>query len=251
MNKIILSERILFRRCILKTSSLVIQHPQDSNHNGLVCMRNHQQIRRYSPGIWVTISESSPVKFLQDITIYLHDASGIPWWSTIILSTFLLRSAITFPLALYQNKILAKVEKLSTEDMPLIAKELKMETAVAVRKFKWTEDQARVMYLKSLNKQWKNLIIKENCHPMKSAVVLIFQLPLWIGQSMALRNMIFMQPDPSLLKAQIVCAEMTLGGFGWIPNLTEVDHSYILPVTLGVMNLAILEVILDKQHVNN
>ena len=36
---------------------------------------------------------------------------------------------------------------------------------------------------------------------------------------------------------------MSLGGFVWIQNLTEVDHSYILPVTLGLINLAILEVI--------
>jgi mitochondrial inner membrane protein COX18 len=61
-------------------------------------------------------------------------------------------------------------------------------------------------------------------------------------QSCALRNNIFMMPDPTSIKANIVCAEMSLGGFGWIPNLVEVDHSYILPVTLGLINLAIIEV---------
>lgn len=44
------------------------------------------------------------------------------------------------------------------------------------------------------------------------------------------------------LRAQIVVTEMTIGGFGWIPNLTVVDNSYILPVTLGLINLAIVEV---------
>lgn len=244
MNKIILLEKTLLRKSILNTSLVVIQHPQHNHQNGSISLRNHQQVRQYSgPGLWNSISESAPVNFLQELTINLHDTSGLPWWSTIVLSTILLRGAITFPLALYQNKILAKVERLSTEEMPKIAKELKMETAVAIKKFKWTEQQARVMYMKSLNKQWKNLIVKENCHPMKSAVVLIVQLPLWIFQSMALRNLIFMQPDPSIIKAQMVCAELALGGFGWIPNLTEVDHSYILPVTLGLLNLAILEVI--------
>lgn len=44
------------------------------------------------------------------------------------------------------------------------------------------------------------------------------------------------------LDAQITFTELTLGGFGWIPNLTEVDGSYILPVALGIINLIIIEV---------
>lgn len=59
---------------------------------------------------------------------------------------------------------------------------------------------------------------------------------------MALRNMINMMPDPTSLQAQIVVTEMTIGGFGWIPNLTVVDSSYILPVALGLINLGIIEV---------
>lgn len=70
------------------------------------------------------------------------------------------------------------------------------------------------------------------------------QIPLWIFQSVALRNLVNMLPDPTSLQAQIVVTEMTIGGFGWIPNLTEVDSSYILPVTLGIINLAIIEVII-------
>ena len=73
-------------------------------------------------------------------------------------------------------------------------------------------------------------------------LVLWFQIPLWITQSWAIRNLLYMQPDPTLLQAQMVCADMMVGGFGWIPNLTEVDHSYILPVMLGVINLTIIEV---------
>jgi inner membrane protein COX18 len=61
-------------------------------------------------------------------------------------------------------------------------------------------------------------------------------------QSFALRNMLFMMPNPEDTTAQIICAEMMLGGFGWIPNLVEVDHSYILPVALGILNLTIVEV---------
>ena len=93
-----------------------------------------------------------------------------------------------------------------------------------------------------MRKQWDNLIIRDNCHPLKTIIVLWGQIPLWIVQSMALRNLLNMLPDPSLLKAKLVYTELTLGGFGFIPNLTETDSSLIIPVTLGLLNLAIIEV---------
>lgn len=165
----------------------------------------------------------------------------MPWWSTIIVSTVLLRGIITFPLAIYQSRIMAKVEKL-TEEMPALVAELKGEAAFAMKKYGWTEKQTRIMYNRSLKKQWDNLIVRDNCHPAKSTIVLLFQIPLWITQSWAIRNLIYMQPDPTALKAQVIAAEMMLGGFGWVPNLAEVDHSLILPVTLGLLNLTIIEV---------
>lgn len=47
------------------------------------------------------------------------------------------------------------------------------------------------------------------------------------------------------INAQLTFTQLTVGGFGWIPNLTEVDASCILPVTLGVINLAIIEVFMQ------
>ena len=73
-------------------------------------------------------------------------------------------------------------------------------------------------------------------------VLLWGQIPLWIVQSVAIRNLVSMLPDPTAIEAQIAYTELTLGGFGWIPNLTELDHSLIFPVALGVINLSIIEV---------
>ena len=42
--------------------------------------------------------------------------------------------------------------------------------------------------------------------------------------------------------AQLLHLSMSLGGFGWIPNLTVVDQSFILPVVMVVSNLAIIQV---------
>lgn len=66
------------------------------------------------------------------------------------------------------------------DEMPELVKELKMETAMAIKKFGWSEAQARIMYNRSVKKQWNNLIIRDNCHPMKASVILIVQIPLWI-----------------------------------------------------------------------
>lgn len=223
------------QRCTVSASG-ILKH---ANYN--ISQPHHQQRRNFTQEFWLGVSQSAPVAVLQESITQLHDLTGLPWWSSIMLSTFLLRGAITFPLAIYQSKILAKVEKLQDE-MPAIVKELKMETAYGMKKFKWTEKQARLLYNSSLKKQWNNLIVRDNCHPAKATIIIWFQIPLWITQSWAIRNLIYMQPDPTLLKAQMITAEMLVGGFGWIPNLTELDHSYILPVMLGVINLSIIEV---------
>ena len=46
--------------------------------------------------------------FLQNVHDYLH----LPWWAVVLGSTFALRSAVTLPLAIHQQKVLAKIELL-------------------------------------------------------------------------------------------------------------------------------------------
>lgn len=235
MLKAVIVKPFVIQRSFLQSSSIL----QTSSFN--VSPQNQHQRRQFSQGFWNDVSNSTPVCSMQEAITQLHDMSGLPWWSTIIVSTVLLRGLITFPLSIYQSKVLAKVEKISGE-MPEIVKELKMETNLAVRKFKWNEQQAKAMYTRSLKQQWNKLVVRDNCHPMKASIVIIFQIPLWLTQSWALRNLIYMQPDPSSLEAQVAFSELLVGGFGFIPNLTEVDHSLILPITLGVLNLTIIEV---------
>lgn len=90
--------------------------------------------------------------------------------------------------------------------------------------------------------QWNKLIVRDNCHPLKSMIVVWGQMPLWIIQSVSLRNLLMGLPDSNSLAAQIIYTELSLGGFAWIPNLVAPDSSFIIPVTLGLINLAIIEV---------
>ena len=41
-----------------------------------------------------------------------HSATHLPWWAVILASTIALRSLLTLPLAVYQNKVMAKMELL-------------------------------------------------------------------------------------------------------------------------------------------
>lgn len=238
-------EAVLLKRCLLQPS-IALSYPSckalPSNH--------HQQQRHFSfQNFWDSVSNSPPVHFMQDSLTQLHDVSGLPWWSSIIVSTIIIRGAITFPLAVHQAKNLTKFEKV-TEEMPALVKELKVETAHAMKKFKWNEKQARIMYNHSLKKQYNRLIVRDNCHPAKSTLLVLIQVPLWITLSWSIRNLIYMRPDPSSLNAQLIFTQLTVGGFGWIPNLTEIDHSFILPVTFGVLNLSIIEVRKNDDDLN-
>lgn len=109
------------------------------------------QVNSPFTGIWHTLSQSSPVAYIQDTLTTIHDYSGLPWWASIVVSTILSRTLITLPLAIYQHKIMARLELLALE-MPAIVGELKKEAAVAMKKFNWTEKQTRLVYNRSVRK---------------------------------------------------------------------------------------------------
>ncbi|CAG9864458.1 unnamed protein product [Phyllotreta striolata] len=198
-----------------------------------------ESIAKTQTGIFKSISESTPVEYCQNVLVTVHDYSGLPWWATIICTTVLARGFVTLPLAIYQNYILAKLENLKLE-MPAIANELRKETSMAVKLYKWDEKQARAVFNRSIRKQWQKLILRDNCHPFKASLLMLFQIPTWVCLSVSLRNLVYMLPLRDS-NAEIIYAELTLGGFGFIPNLTAVDSSWILPVSVGVINLLIIE----------
>lgn len=100
--------------------------------------------------VYQSLSTSTPVAYVQQGLIEIHDFTGLPWWLSIVLSTFLFRSLVTLPLTIYQQKITARLEKISLE-MPAIVEELKKEAAMAMRKFKWTEQHTKTVYQRSVS----------------------------------------------------------------------------------------------------
>lgn len=63
-----------------------------------------------SPSSWYeALAASAPVRTAEEVLLGAHEATGLPWWGSIILTTVALRGAVTLPLAAYQHYILAKV----------------------------------------------------------------------------------------------------------------------------------------------
>lgn len=83
--------------------------------------------------------------------------------------------------------------------------------------------------------------MRDNCHPFKTGLLLWFQIPLWVCYSVSLRNLVNKLPVDDVA-AEITVLELALGGTGWFHNLIAPDPTFILPVTMGLANLAIVEV---------
>lgn len=94
---------------VINCSSLYL-HKEVKNLNEI--QKRNFSYQSYIGDIWSALSNSTPVAYLQNGLIYLHDTTGLPWWATIILSTFILRSFITLPFAVYQVKILLNLIKI-------------------------------------------------------------------------------------------------------------------------------------------
>ncbi|XP_074647552.1 cytochrome c oxidase assembly protein COX18, mitochondrial-like [Tubulanus polymorphus] len=208
-----------------------------TNHN----VFNFEQRRNFSADFYNNYlsAESPPIGLAQNILEYVHCTTGLPWWASIMLTTFGLRTIVTLPLAVYSQKIIAKVELLQPEIMAL-SKRLKLEVAQATQQFKWDKKLARRKYNSTMKKLIKDLYIRENSHPFKASLVVWIQLPMWICLSFALRNMSGYVPIKGV-EATVLAPGFVNEGALWFSNLCLADTTFILPVTLGLLNLIIIE----------
>lgn len=209
---------------------------------GSVCYmpKRHKSFTESISDIYMAVSNSTTVSYFQNCLISFHDITGLPWWATIIIYTIGLRM-LTFPLAIYAQKIKAHLHSILQIEMPAMNDELKREVAIAKKKFNLSDKDAYFLYKKSFNTQYRKMIERDNCHPMKTTILFWFQIPIWICHSIGIRNIITMRPDPNSYKAFVAFTQMSVGGFLWVPNLIEIDSSYILPVLWCITNLINIE----------
>lgn len=140
-----------FTHCLRYTQKVRLTHihnaPRNFSFYGAI-----QSLVETQASFFKTLSESAPVGHFQNMLLTVHDFTGLPWWATIIGTTVALRTAITLPLAIHQNYIVAKIENLNLE-MVEIVDELKKEMIVAVKLYKWDE--------KTANRHFKRSVIQQ------------------------------------------------------------------------------------------
>ncbi|CAJ1059292.1 cytochrome c oxidase assembly protein COX18%2C mitochondrial isoform X11 [Xyrichtys novacula] len=256
----VLKPRPLLRACFLKARPLqlsgkglynTLNDPQLPPPSGLPSLWSHRSllrnpsgsgVRRFSgaagesqssAGWYSALSDSAPVHLCEHFLVSVQEGSGLPWWLSITVATLSVRSLITLPFAAYQLVIIGKVEALQAEISEL-AKRLRYEVSIRARERGWTEKQCRFQFQKNLRRLVSQLYIRDNCHPFKASLLVWVQLPLWISLSLALRNLSL---DQSALHSGLAA-----GGALWFPDLTTPDSTWILPVSLGLINLLIVEV---------
>uniref|UniRef100_UPI00398F7822 cytochrome c oxidase assembly protein COX18, mitochondrial isoform X1 n=2 Tax=Pristiophorus japonicus TaxID=55135 RepID=UPI00398F7822 len=189
-------------------------------------------------GWYESFADSAPVHLTQDLLTNVQQATGLPWWASIICTTVALRASVTLPLAVYQMYIIAKVENLQLE-IAEFAKQLRYEVSVRAKQVGWSEKVARFHFRKNLRRIISELYVRDNCHPFKASLLIWVQLPLWIFISIALRNLSLAASDPA---AVLAVQDLAIGGVLWFPDLTLPDSTWILPISLGFINLLIVEI---------
>jgi len=142
---------------------------------------------------------------------HIHNDLDIPWWTTIIIMTCIIR-LITVKFVILSQKNTAKMTNNMPETQALQAK-------VTDAKHRGDlYDQAK--YTMELQK-----IIKDperGVNPLASMAPLMVQMPFFIGMFLGLRGM-----------ANLPVESMTNGGLAWFTDLTVMDPYYVLPAIMA------------------
>ncbi|XP_035382486.1 uncharacterized protein LOC113587940 isoform X2 [Electrophorus electricus] len=137
---------------------------------------------------------------------------------------------------------MSQVEALQKE-IAEIAKQLSYEISVRAKEKHWSEKTCRYHFRKNLQRVVSELYIRDNCHPFKTSLLIWVQLPMWVGVSLALRNLsVGVEHIPGGLLEQLAA-----GGTLWFPDLTLPDSTWVIPVSLGLVNLLITEIFALRQ----
>ncbi|XP_074848143.1 cytochrome c oxidase assembly protein COX18, mitochondrial isoform X2 [Carettochelys insculpta] len=120
-----------------------------------------------------------------------------------------------------------------------MSKRLRYEVSVCKKQLGWSEKVASFHFRKNLRRIVSELYVRDNCHPFKATLLMWIQIPVWVFVSIALRNCSVGAADSEVLAVQ---EQLSIGGTLWFTDLTVPDTTWILPVSLGLLNLLIVEI---------
>jgi len=170
------------------------------------------------------------------------------WIGAVLCGTFLIRTFVGLPIAVFQQKSVAKLESLKPEFQKL-GNDLKMETAIAVKKFGWDEKTARTRFKRSYKKHWRRIVEENNCHPMRSIALIFMQFPFWISFSSALRNIVYAVPLPRTPEMTERWFQIYSEGTPWVESLVLPDP-LVFPLVFFTANMLNIEMSRMQRKIN-
>ncbi|KAI8976532.1 60Kd inner membrane protein-domain-containing protein [Pilobolus umbonatus] len=189
-----------------------------------------------------TTAESSLPVILsanEQILTSIH-TSGLPWWATLISSTVILRSVMTLPIAVYQQRSIGKMIALA----PMVqswGETLKVKIANESKHNQWSYSQYQKELQKQYSKKVKSIYAEYGCSRWKLLLLPWIQIPLFVSMSLTLRHMTAF-PLPYFGQTSSLPVEgLSEGGLSWFTDLTVTDPTMILPVLIGTGNLLNVE----------
>lgn len=170
----------------------------------------------------------------------IHSA-GLPWWGTILAGTLFLRTSLTLPIAIYQQRSMGKMINLA----PMVqswAETLKVEVAKQSNRAGWPYKQYQAELQKQYSRKVKEIYAHHGCARWKVLLLPWIQIPLFVSMSLTLRHMTA-YPLPWYGKtAELPVEGLSEGGLAWFIDLTAVDPTMVIPVMIGAGNLINVEV---------
>ncbi|RDD44625.1 Mitochondrial inner membrane protein COX18 [Trichoplax sp. H2] len=172
-----------------------------------------------------------PVSCAENLLESIHNGLSLPWWMTIAVTTITLRTCITLPLTIYQQKKSAKLVLLQPV-VKEISEAVKYNVATKCRREDLPVEVAEERYKTLFSGMVRDLYKKEGCQPFKLFLLPWTQMPLWISISLGLRDLSIYKQDPA----------MATEGLAWFSNLLLPDPAWILPICFGLCNLLNIEI---------
>ncbi|CAG8513229.1 4502_t:CDS:2 [Paraglomus occultum] len=160
---------------------------------------------------------STPVGLVESLVEAIHVYSGLPWWSTIVALSVIVRVAL-LPLNIASARNVAKMAIIQPKIQALMEQ---------VNEAKKQGDQATML---TKSQETAEIFRKAGVNPFKNFFIAAVQAPIMISIFLAIRDM-----------ARFPVPGFKTGGVLWIQDLTLPDPYYILPIATAVGFLAVLE----------
>jgi inner membrane protein COX18 len=225
---------------IMRTGSEAYKllHHQGTNYRHRQFMV-HQPIAYFSStfdSMYSKMVSLPPVHYMEDSLASFHEYTGIPWYGTIILFTAGLRTMISLPAQVTSHKVAAK-RTLMFKEISNFLPALRRATDEHIRLKNFPASEAAARFEKAAKTFHRTKVIDYNCHMAKLFLPLYVQIPVWMFNSIAIRNMAMMRASPDRFQVAPVeewYIQMAAEGALWFPNLTEPDPFFILPLLVGI-----------------